>query len=608
MTVDREKVFSLDWSPRGGVSRAAFSAVRPVLERAFGIQELARLYQLKPAGIDDVDFMTWTLDLFRTRVVVSPTDLERVPKSGPAVVAANHPFGAIEGLALGRALRQVRPDVKVLANYVLGRIPELRGVFLLVDPFGGNASKHANAAALRAALAWLASGGLLAVFPAGEVASLDLRRRRVVDPPWSPTVAGLIRKSGATAVPVFIPGRNGVLFQTAGLIHPGLRTALLPRQLFAGSGRTIELRIGRPISAARLAETGDDRKAIAYLRERAEILAERAVARALPALAIQPRRTPPAAVPVISPVQPDLLAADVRALPESSLLVETGELEVRLARAAEIPSVLREIGRLREVTFRDVGEGTGRAVDLDAFDARYLHLFIWDRTAREVIGAYRVGKTDELLAEGGIGALYTATLFRFDRQLFEAMGPALEMGRSWVRTERQRSYAGLMLLWKGIAELVAREPRYATLFGPVSISAEYHSASQKLIVAFLERNRKLTDWARWVKPTKPFRDATRGDACPSPASLTDLEEVSSFISEIENDQRRVPVLLKQYLKLDGRLLGYNVDPDFSKVLDVLILVDLRRTAPRILLRYMGKANVERFLAYHAEGAPETRAL
>jgi len=183
--------------------------------------------------------------------------------------------------------------------------------------------------------------------------------------------------------------------------------------------------------------------------------------------------------------------------------------------------------------------------------------------------------------------------------LFEAMGPALEMGRSWIRTEHQRSYVGLMLLWKGIGEFVGRHPRYATLFGPVSISAEYRSMSQRLIVAFLERNRKRTDWAAWVRPTNPFREPKRNGRL-RPASLENLEDVSAFISEIEADQKGVPVLLKQYLKLEGRLLGHNVDPDFSNVLDVLIVVDLRCTATKILKRYLGPGNLERFRRFHGE--------
>jgi len=280
--------------------------------------------------------------------------------------------------------------------------------------------------------------------------------------------------------------------------------------------------------------------------------------------------------------------------------VDGDELQVFVARAAAIPNVLREIGRLREVTFRDVGEGTGREIDLDAYDPSYLHLFLWNRAAREVVGAYRLGPTDEILAAAGVDGLYTASLFRYDARLFEAMGPALEMGRSWVRTEHQKSYVGLMLLWKGIGEFVGRNPKYATLFGPVSISADYRSLSQKLIVAFLERNRNLTAWTRWVRPTNPFREARRPGTPRGPANLTDLDDVSTFISEIESDQKGVPILLKQYLKLDGRLLSYNVDPDFANVLDVLILVDLRRTPEKALQRYMGRTNMQRFRAFHDE--------
>jgi len=602
---DRDRVFSLDWSPEGPVKRAIFRAAKPVLERALGLSEIARRYRTRPEGASCEDFAAWTLKRFGVLVRLDADDLGRVPKTGPAIVVANHPFGAAEGMALGLELRRIRPDVKILANFMLGRIPELRDMFLFVDPFDRPGSSRANAAALKRALQWIGQGGMLAVFPAGEVASFDLRSRRVVDPVWSATVAGLARRTDAPTIPVFIPGRNGFLFQTAGLLHPALRTALIPRELLGSEGRMVELRVGTPIPASRLAEFPDDEGAIAYVRARTEILAARDTTRAAPT-AIQPRRTPARAAEVVPPVDPALMAAEIGGLPEVDRLIDSDDLQVFVARAAAIPNVLREIGRLREVTFRDVGEGTGREIDLDAYDASYLHLFIWNRVTQEVVGAYRLGPTDEIVPAGGVEGLYTASLFRYDPKLFEAMGPALEMGRSWVRTEHQKSYVGLMLLWKGIGEFVGRHPRYATLFGPVSISAEYHSASQQLIVAFMERNRKMTDWATWVRPTNPFREP-RSSAPPGPANLRNLEDVSTFISEIEADQKGVPVLLKQYLKLEGRLLGYNVDPDFSNVLDVLIVVDLRRTASKILQRYLGRANLERFVAYHGKQRSEFRA-
>ena len=598
MSGRRPGVFAISWTPRGRVPGAAFSAARPVLERATGLTGLDRAYEARPDGLSAERFLDWTLEHFAVRTIVTDADVARIPAEGPLVVVANHPYGGIEGIALARVVGRVRPDVKLLANALLSRIPELRDLLVPVDPFDRPGSIRANAAGMRQALAWLVSGGALVVFPAGEVSSLDLARRRVADPAWSPAVARLARRAGATTLPVFVPGRNGALFQTAGLIHPALRTALLPRQMLARAGRTIELRVGTPVSPARLRGFGDDAKAIAYLRDRTEILAERASPANAAKTALQPRRTPPAAAPIVAPVDAELLAGEIAALPADARLIEGDGLEVLVARADEIPGVLREIGRLRETTFRDVGEGTGREIDLDAFDATYRHLFLWSRAGREIVGAYRLGATDELIAAAGVKGLYTASLFDYDRRLFEAMGPALEMGRSWIRTEHQRSYAGLMLLWKGIGEFVVRHPRYATLFGPVSISSEYRSLSQRLIVAFLERNRKASEWARWVRPTHPFRQAKRAGSRPEPAHLEDLDEVSSFISEIEADQKGVPILLKQYLRLDGRLLGYNVDPDFSNVLDVLIAVDLRRTEPKILGRYMGRKGAEGFRAFH----------
>jgi putative hemolysin len=587
-----DRIFALDW-PHA-------APVRGALERAFGLTTLARIYRRRPAGISGDDFLAWTLAQLDVTLRVSEADLSRIPSTGAVVVVANHPFGAIEGIALAHALCKVRPDVRVLANFLLGRIPEIRRVFLFVDPFERQGSTIANALSLRGALTWLRGGGLLVVFPAGEVASWSPRSFRVVEPAWSPSVAGLARRAGATAVPVFVPGRNRALFQAAGLVHPVLRTALIPRELLARSGTTLELRVGTPVPAARLHEFESDAAAIDYLRDRTEILAERVEADpSFSAAAIQPRLTPASAPPVVPPVPSAELTAEVAALPSEALLTEADEFQVFVARAGAIPRLLREIGRMRELTFRDVGEGTGREIDLDVYDRAYLHMFIWDRARAQLVGAYRLGPTDEILRSSGVAGLYTASLFHYDPRLFDAMGPALEMGRSWIRTEHQKSYTGLMLLWKGIGEYVGRHPRYATLFGPVSISAGYRSVSQRMIVAFLERNRKLTDWAGWVRPTTPFRQEHRPGSTRGPAHLNDLEEVSTFISEIESDQKGVPVLLKQYLRLDGRLLGYNVDPEFANVLDVLIAVDLRLSPRKALQRYMGPANLERFRAFHA---------
>ena len=583
------RIFGLDGPPGARL-------IAPQLEHLLGLRDLERTYlRVRDSG-SPRELLEAVFDDWGVRLRVSDADLVRVPATGATMVVANHPFGGIEGMALALVMLSVRPDVKVLANRMLGRIPELRGLFAFVDPFEQSDSPRKSVAGLREAAHWLREGGLLAVFPAGEVAHLHLRQRAVVDPPWLPTAARLIRRSGCTAVPVWFTGRNGPLFQIVGMVHPALRTAMLPRELLARRGAVLEARIGSPVPVRRLAECSTDEEMTALLRARTEILAERPQGGAEP---VQPRRTPARTAPIVAAVDPETLEAEIAALGESACLVTSGPHRVVVAEAHRIPSVLREIGRLREVTFREVGEGTGRELDLDRFDESYEHLFVWHAERREVIGAYRVGRTEPLIRAEGTDGLYTSTLFRFSPRLFDAMGPALEMGRSFIRSEHQRSFTALLLLWQGIGHYVLRHPECATLFGPVSISADYASASQQLIAAFLKQNAFRHPWSRWVRPRSPFRNRTSRVIRRGVADLRDLDEVSHFISELESDGKGVPILLRQYLKLGGRLLGFNVDPGFSNVLDVLVMVDLRRTDRRILDRYLGPDGAARFLTHHA---------
>jgi len=590
-----DQVIALPRPWPGPVRGAAFAVVAPVLERVLALDALRRQYRAL-VGLPARDFLERALVALGVAVDVEARDLARIPPTGPLVVVANHPFGGIEGIALTRVLLQVRPDVKAMANVVLGRIPELRDLFVLVDPFGRPGAAGANVRGLRLAVGHLRAGGALLVFPAGEVASLDIRRRVIADPPWNPAAARLARRAGASVLPVYVDGANGATFQALGLVHPRLRTALLPRELLNKRARRLTLRIGSPIPSARLAAIGDETDSTELLRQRTMLLRHRAASPARPA-------GPGGRLEEIAPpVDEGQLGEEVAALAPEQRLVESDELVVYCAGAAQLPSLLQEIGRLRESAFRAVGEGTGRAQDLDRFDPHYLHLFLWHRRRREVVGAYRLGPTDVILSLLGPRGLYTTTLFKFGPGVLDGLGPALEMGRSFVRPEHQRSFEPLLLLWRGIGEFVARHPKYCRLFGPVSISQSYAPLSQRLMVDFLRARPGAGDTPGTVRARRPFRAPRPRDLDLARVirQLRDTGELSELIAELEADGKGIPVLLRQYLKLGGRILEFNVDRDFAGVVDGLVLVDLRRTDRRLLDRYLGREGAAAFVAFHAE--------
>ena len=290
-------------------------------------------------------------------------------------------------------------------------------------------------------------------------------------------------------------------------------------------------------------------------------------------------------------------------LPPASRLCRSNEFSVFTARAAEIPNLLQEIGRLREISFRQVGEGTGARLDLDRFDGHYLHLFVWNDEKQELVGAYRLGPTPDILPRHGISGLYTSTLFHYQRELFRRIGPAIELGRSFIRPEYQKQYAPLLLLWKGITRYVSLRPECAVLFGGVSISNQYTPVSRNLMARHLE-TRKAGEFAPLVRPRHAYRQQTTGrwHTRALDRFLQDIDDLADPIADIEAEAKGVPVLVRQYLKLGGRVLGLNIDPGFSHALDALIMVDLRRTPRPVLERYMSREVAARFLAYHATRA------
>jgi putative hemolysin len=561
--------------------------------------EMRELYERVRSAPDGFRLET-LLEEMQVDLQLQPADLERIPAKGPLVAVANHPFGMLDGAALGVLLSRVRPDVRVMTNSLLEGIPELREHCFYVDPFRTAASAEKNLKALKQAIEWLQQGGALAVFPAGEVSQFQVGQAQVADPAWSTIAARLIGKTRATALPVYFCGHNSVTFQLLGMIHPRLRTLVLLQEFLQQRGKKLEVRVGTSVPAELIASIENDREATEYLRLRTYLLSYRGkkpVSLPTKMRAVLPKKPQEA---IVEAVPRSLLVRDIESLPPQQLLTENSEFAVYAARATEMPHLLDELGRLREVTFRAAGEGTGKRADIDQFDSYYWHLLLWSKEKQELAGAYRAGNTDEIIRAHGIKGLYTNTVFRYDERLFMKIGSALELGRSFVRAEYQRQYAPLLQLWKGIARFVALHPQTPVLFGAVSISNEYSRLSREMIVQYFESREDGREFADLVQPRTPFRTPKlrRWDCRALCDALHNLDQLGEPISDVEEDGKGVPILIRQYDKVGGKLVGFNLDRKFSDVVDGLVIVDLRQTDRAVLERYMGKEGYAGFRRFH----------
>ena len=571
-----------------------FPVPRPLLQWITALDQTEDLWRevLAASGPSIFDRVLSALDV---RYRCSDSDLARIPASGPAVITSNHPFGLLDGLIAGSLIHRRRRDFRILANSMVASIPEIDQFVIPVSVI--NRDTQANGPALRSALRWLRSGGALVIFPAGEVSALRGLPPSISDPEWNSRIIELAVAARASVTPVHMSGSNSAAFQCAGLIHPMLRTALLGRELMNKRGYGVDIAVGQEIAAGRLAQFGSDRLG-EYVRDRSYLLAERRV----PAKFFRFKQ-PATPRPLAAPVPAEVLSAEVSALPEDARLLSSGGYSIYVAAANRIPAVLEEIGRLRECTFRAVGEGTGRARDIDSFDDHYEHLFLWNHEKQEIAGAYRIGRVDQLVQRFGPSGLYTQQLFQLTPEFLNRVHDGLELGRSFVRQEYQRSVYPLYYLWKGIATFAARNPRYRHLFGPVSISNEYSRAARELIVRYFRSRR--SNGNSIVRPRRPFHPRPFGAQLTSAMAehAADVEELSALIADLEPDGKGIPVLLRHYLGLGAEVLEFNVDRAFSNVLDALIVVDLARSNNRALEKYMGKENFARYLAYHRPPAP-----
>lgn len=502
--------------------------------------------------------------------------LERIPKTDGCIVAANHPTGALDGIVLIDLLSRLRPDVKFMGNFLLGRIDSLKDFFIDVDPFDATAS--GNVKGIRQAWTHLQAGGMLVIFPAGEVATWQQGLGQLRDKPWGDSIVRFIRKAALPVVPVYIQARNSPGFHLAGKIHPLLRTALLPRQLLNKRGKHVVVRIASPLTPSQAKELTDTAAFGRFLRANCEYLSPPRE---------RPRRKARRAArkPVDEVARPEnrqLLLDELESLRSRDLLFSHGDYEVYLTEPQSIPHLMREIGRQREITFREIGEGTQAELDTDRFDRYYHQLFVWDRSAERLVGAYRLGLGDRIMQRYGLKGFYTFTLFRMRPALGKVLSRTMELGRSFLVSDYQRKPASLMLLWKGILHVLLKHEEFRYLLGPVTISGEFRPASKLALAAFLQNNYLHPRYAPCVKARTGIAVRERIDTSLI-EGIGSMELMVKLVGDIENGARGVPILIRKYLDVGSRVLSLNTDHGFSDALDALMLLDLKHVPEKTIL-------------------------
>jgi len=535
--------------------------------------------------VEGLDFIDAILDHIGVKLEINEDELKNIPKEGSFIAVANHPYGGIEGLLLLKVICSQRPEFKLMANFLLSKIPNLKEFFIPVNPFE-TVRSVSSIAGMKHAMETLKSGIPLGVFPAGEVSTYKTSEQRITDKQWSPVIGKLIEKTKATVLPVYFHGNNGLLFNVLSLIHPSLRTARLPSEFLNKKGHTIRIRIGKALTAYDYGTFQNSAQILNFLRAKTYALGSGIEVRKQylkELFKVNARQEP-----VVTALPKDVLVNEIQSLRPEFLITSEKMYEVYVAPASKIPNILQEIGRLREVTFREVGEGTNKKIDLDQFDLYYNHLFIWDKDESRMVGSYRLGKGKDIFYSYGVNGFYLSTLFKMRKEFYPVLEEALELGRSFIAKDYQTKPLSLFLLWKGILYFLIKNPSYRYLIGPVSISNNFSKFSSSLIVDYLIKNHFDRKMAALVTPRKKFR--IKSDKLDTEILLqqhSSIKSLDNLISDIEIDHNKVPVMLRQYIAINSKLIGFNVDPKFSNCVDGFLVVDVHEI-PEEKIRMLSK--------------------
>jgi len=544
-----------------------------LLMKLLKISTLNKIYN-RNKHLSDLDFINALLDEFEIRFEIPEEDLKRIPKQGPFITISNHPLGGIDGILLLKLLLEHRPDFKIIANFLLHRIEPLKPYVMPVNPFESHKDAKSSVMGFKSAIQHLRDEHPLGIFPAGEVSTYR-DGKLVVDKPWEVAAMKLIKKAEVPVVPLYFHAKNSKLFYRLAKLSDTLRTAKLPSELLTQKERIIKVRIGNPISVKDQNEHESLEDFTDFLRKKTYFLANAFEKKKLLENIPKTLKIPKPPKKIAVPIPVAAMETEIEALRKNDKrLLISKNYEVFLAPAVLIPNVLQEIGRLREITFRAVGEGTNNPTDLDKFDSYYHHMFLWDQDAQKIAGAYRMGLGSKIFNEYGINGFYLQDLFRFEPELYDMMSKSIEMGRAFIIKEYQQRPMPLFLLWKGIVHTTLRHPEHRFLIGGVSISNQFSEFSKGLMIEFMKSNYYDPYVAQYINPKKEYKvklkDADKDFIFDE--TEADLNKFDKLIDEVEPGSLRLPVLIKKYIKQNAKVVAFNVDPLFNNAVDGLMYI------------------------------------
>lgn len=529
------------------------------------------------------DFFEGFLHELNLRYIVFEEDLAKIPKNGAFIVVANHPLGALDGVLMTKILTEIRPDFKVMGNFLLGKIKPMEPFVIQVNPFESRKDLHSSANGMRETLKHLENGGCVGIFPAGEVSNKNNEYGEILDRTWEKTAIKLIKKAKVPVVPMYFHAKNSSFFYRISKISSNLQTLLLPSEMMNEREKPIRIRIGKTISLKMiedqetLEELGECLKRRVYMMksyyEKRKSLQDLLK---LPDLGIKlpSMKGDHVAQNIIEETPKEDLIVEINKLKNTDKqLLTNGNYEVYFADYDEIPSVMREIGRQREIAFRAVGEGSNLPFDLDEYDQHYRHLFLWDNAAEKLAGAYRMALGVDVMKKYGIQGFYTSSLFEFDQELQPFFRKVIEMGRAYISIEYQQKPLPLFLLWRGIVHVCLRNPEHKFLMGGVSISDKFSEFSKSLMIEFMRSHYFDSAVAQFVHPKNEFKvklkDRDKGIFLDEVES--DVNKLDKIIDDLE-PHLRLPVLIKKYIKQNAKMIAFNVDPKFNDAIDGLMYI------------------------------------